>query len=175
MDWRSQLSMVGARASTVAGQGPARAFFKGVFTCGGMMLAVISCEPECERDVQVGDELQIALVERTGGETACADTIGLREGVVLQATIRDFGGGDQECSAAKAEIHVPDGSTWELVGEVVGGTGDLLGSYRVTHESCSARVSLALAFAQPELRLWVSSSTCTDNCAVFYAVDVERP
>lgn len=159
---------------SVAGLTSARAFATRLPTCAGMILILISCDPNCDREFQVGDELQITLVERIGGEMACGDAIGLREGVVLNATIREFGGGDQDCAAAMAEIDGPEGWNWDLAGKIVGDNGDLLGSYQLTHQNCSARVSLALSLAGSDVRFRVDAGTCADNCPVFYAIDVQR-
>lgn len=98
-----------------------------MFSCG-------SSAAPCRADWHVGDTVNYTVVRPLGPNDQCADELGLEDGAMIMATIRQFAGGET-CLTAAADVTTSK-STWTMSGHLEGMVGaDLGANYSVTTAS----------------------------------------
>jgi len=131
-------------------------------------LACSSVE-HCGSDWKVGETLEMTVVANSWSENRCSEELGLEDGAMLMATVRDFQGGAGKCVSALADFTTTTG-TWKATAPIYNPVSyDLAGEYAVTSKNCAftGEVNVrASGHGQGELNVRLYGSGSGANCGL---------
>ncbi len=131
-------------------------------------LACSSLE-HCGSDWKVGDTLEMTVVANSWSEDRCSEELGLEDGALLTAIVRDFQGGGDKCVSALADFTTTTG-TWKPTAATEGPISyDICGQYAVTSKNCGFTGDIMLlreAHGQADLKVELYGSGSGANCGL---------
>jgi hypothetical protein len=131
-------------------------------------LACSSVE-HCGSDWQVGEKLEMTVVANSWSEPRCSEELGLEDGAMLTAIVRDFQGGGYKCVSALADFTTATGE-WKPTAPTGGPISyDISGDYAVTSKNCEFTGDIMLlgeAHGQAELNVRLYGSGDGPNCGL---------